>query len=226
MEKKLPPKELIIAAFCGGTVTSLFELANMLSSHENIIDIYFWAGALIAGIIGVLGLFVSQAKDIGGAITSGVAAPQLLGGMAKITPTVISLLLSPIITPIYAGEEKIDSVEITTIVEKGKIYEIKPLRDTGKTILIRDTMTFMVPKGDMVLYKNGVKKAQFKINTDTTHTEETIIKINTTTQTKKPDDHKKPTFRLLRGVFGHVFRKETITEKKVEINIEQKPITE
>ncbi len=63
---KLPAKELIIAAYCGGIITSLLELANMLASraHDEIFDPYFWVGALVAGIIGVLGLFVSQTKDI------------------------------------------------------------------------------------------------------------------------------------------------------------------
>ena len=72
---KLPPKELIFFAFIGGIVLSLLELANILASRQNIFDLYFWGGAFVAGLIGIVGLFVSQTKDIGGAISAGIMAP-------------------------------------------------------------------------------------------------------------------------------------------------------
>ncbi len=101
---------------------------------------------LVAGIIGVLGLFISQAKDIGGAVTSGVAAPQLLSGIAKATPIVSSLIFSPFVSTTYAQEPSNDSIEIVTIVEGTEhILELKSV-DSKKSHFLKDTTIYQSKK--------------------------------------------------------------------------------
>ncbi len=221
---KLPAKELIIAAFCGGIVTSLLELANMLASraHDEIFDPYFWVGFIVAGIIGVLGLFVSQAKDLGGAITSGVAAPQLLGGLGKVAPTVVSLLFAPLNTPVYAGEDFQDSITVKTIVEGNyKVLEIRPVNSTQKGVLIRDTMTVKLPTGDLEIYGDDHEGIQFCIDKDTVNEKEVVVRIRATDHVVQKEQHH-PIQRILRGAFGH--RKEKKKTKKLELTVEEKPI--
>jgi hypothetical protein len=91
---KFPSKELIISAFLGGIVLSLLEMMNACFNHKNIFDLYFFGGMFFAGILGIFGLLVSQTRDIGGAVTAGIAAPQLIGGMAKVGGIVQTTLLA------------------------------------------------------------------------------------------------------------------------------------
>jgi len=217
---KLPSKELIIAAFCGGTVVSLLELMNMFASHDNVFDPYFWGGMITAGIIGVLGLFISQAKDIGGAITSGIAAPQLLGGMVKAVPVMVSIL-SMHAAPIYA--DNTDSIKVTTIIEGTyKILEIKSL-NTNKGLLLRDTMIIKLPTEDSLeIIGDQYQGIKFSIRKDTVD-KEILIRIKPSDQyiSLKNTD---PVQSLLRGAFGHIFRKEKTQIQKLELSIEEKLI--
>lgn len=217
---KLPPKELIIASFCGGITMSLLELMNMFAAHENVFDPYFWGGAFIAGLVGIIGLFVSRAKDIGGAITSGIAAPQILGGMTKIVPTTLALI-SLHASPSYANMS--DSISVTTIVEGTyKVLEIKPI-NSNRGILLRDTTIIKIPINDSLeIIGDQYETIHFSLNKDTVKNEETILKIKATNDFFI--QRANPVERFLRGAFGHSHRKEKI--KKLELSIEKKIIEE
>jgi len=99
-------REVIIGGFIGGSVMSLFELLNIISVKDPI-DIYFFIGMVVAGIIGIIGTVISSAKDIKSAITAGIAAPTLLGGAIKSAPIVTSACISLMGSPVYADSSNI-----------------------------------------------------------------------------------------------------------------------
>lgn len=74
---------LFIVAFFGGTALSLLELMEMCFHNPQDINIFFFGGMTIAGIIGIGGFLIGGNENIRSAFLSGVAAPQVLGGMVK-----------------------------------------------------------------------------------------------------------------------------------------------
>lgn len=223
-EIKFPSKELILCAFLGGTAMSLLELMNMFVERENVLDPYFYGGMLIAGLIGIFGLLLSQAKDIGGAITAGIAAPQVLGGLTKVAPTVAALLTAPIGTA-YAEDifQMPDSLEITTIVVgEHRLIEIKPL-NSRKGLLLRDTTYIKVPAGDTLeIVGDQYEAIRFCLKKSNKDREITIrIRVK-----KEKITHKQlnePAFdRLLRGMFGNSHRKGKKHFQRLELSIEEK----
>jgi len=228
-EIKLPAKELILFAFIGGIVLSLLELANMLASHQNIFDLYFWGGMIIAGLIGVIGLLLSQTKDIGGAITAGIAAPQLLGGITNIAPTVVTFLFNSIVTPVYAQTDTTqmmenDSIEIV-IVLKGS-NEILELSTQQYTNFIKDTTIMKIHK-DEQLSISGKNVDDIKINfedelnrvaNDTA--KQYIVNVNVVEYVSQQNQQVQNKNSFLRGVLGHKYRKKPQVKHKLEVKIE------
>ena len=102
IDRKAPMWQFLLASFCGGMLLSALELFHMFTRKEAP-DIYFFGGMIMAGIIGMAGPFLSRVSDIGGALTSGIAAPQLLGSIGKAATGVAqaSVWTSP--TLFYAG---------------------------------------------------------------------------------------------------------------------------
>jgi len=107
--------QLILSAFIGGIVLSLIELTNMFKQKESP-DIFFFGGLLIAGIIGIVGYFMTGANDVRTAFVSGVSAPQLLGGIVKIGSAgaqAVSLLFAPMNA--YAQTPTVDTVNVLVL---------------------------------------------------------------------------------------------------------------
>lgn len=222
-EIKFPSKEIIICAFLGGIVVPLLELMNMFVSRENVLDPYFYGGMLIAGVIGIIGLLVSQVKDIGGAIAAGIAAPQVLGSLTKVGPTVVALLTAPIGTAYAQGDTipVLDSLEITTIVEGTyKVLEIKPL-NSRRGILLRDTTVVKVPAGDSLEIIGEGDAVHFYLDKNTGNKKITI-KIKVREQIVQQEQSSLN--RMFRGVFGNSHRKEPAIIQRLELSIEEKPI--
>jgi hypothetical protein len=152
LKNLIPSIELTLAAFAGGMVLSLLELMNMCTHHENISDPLFYMGMLIAGILGILGMIISRAKDIGGAVTSGIAAPQLLAGIAKTGVVQAALMLN---SPVYAQPAPYmpakDSISVTIVSESdNKILQVQPVHDTTKYFL-NDTLRMRVPSNESIV---------------------------------------------------------------------------
>jgi len=113
-DAKVPVWGLLLAAFGGGIVLQLAELASMFKLHQSA-DFYFFGGMLVAGVMGVGGLFLTGATSIRSAIAAGVSAPQLLGGVIKAVPTT-ALMIQSAFTPIYAQPvQPMDSVTVMVI---------------------------------------------------------------------------------------------------------------
>lgn len=224
-EIKFPPKELLLCAFLGGMSMSLLELANMFAEHDNVLDPFFYGGMLIAGLIGVFGLLLSQAKDIGGAITAGIAAPQVLGGLTKVAPTVAVLLTSPVGTA-YADDtiQMPDSLVITTIViGEHRLIEMRPL-NSKKGLLLRDTTIVKMPAGDSLeIIGDQYEAIHFFLEKSRKNREITVVVRVREEKIMHQQQQNEPALnRVLRGVFGNSHRKEKKCFQRLELSIEEK----
>ena len=103
-------REVLIGGFIGGTVISLLELATTLKEGDyHLISIFFFIGAIISGIIGVVGTLIVSPNDLRNAISAGVAAPSLLGGLLQsgVATTTTALMLSIVSPEAYADTTSI-----------------------------------------------------------------------------------------------------------------------
>lgn len=206
---KFPQKELIFFAFVGGIVLPLLELSHMLASRENALDPYFWAGMLVAGIIGIIGLFFSQTKDIGGAIATGMCAPQLLSGITKVGPTVTSLLIGSFTTPVYAQPITQDSIHVLVIVEdSNKVIEVV---SQEQLFLVKDTIHLKIPAQDTLLV-SGSDLDTITLNKFDS-TKDYTIKVNIVEEKQVSQNN------FLRGIFGNSYRKDSTTKQKLDVQI-------
>lgn len=203
---------------------SLLELLNMLSTKEGMGDIYFYSGMVVAGVIGIIGLFVSQAKDIGGAITSGIAAPQLLGGLAKSATNigsqtaafgktaeiVLCFLMAPFGGDAYAATP--DSVTIKTVVKSQHALEVKT---NGRSQYVKDTTDIKVAADDTLnIEGQKVSVADYTVDKNKGAMMVTIEKKNRVVVSKKG--------QLLRGLFGHQeVYPATAQRQDVQIQVQQ-----
>lgn len=207
---KFPQKELIISAFCGGMILSLLELANMCAKHENIFDVYFYIGMFVAGVIGIFGLLLSQTKDIGGAITAGMAAPQLLAGLTK-TGNVVNAAALAIMGTVYAQDIN-DTLIVQVVLEnKNEIYQIKTTND--QFFDVNDSLTFSLPRNDAIIVSSNGTTSElitFKdVNVDTI-----TLEINYRRQIMQQQRSKS----ILRGLFAQQYVQEQTEPDKIEIN--------
>lgn len=204
---KFPQKELLISAFCGGTILSFLELANMCVKHENIFDVYFYIGMFVAGIIGIFGLLLSQTKDIGGAITAGMAAPQILAGLAK-TGSTIKVASFSLLSTVYA--QNVDSINILTVIENNQdIYEIKV--SDGRVIPITDSTVFKLSRNESIMIFSDDVSSDF-ITFDDVDSNHVTLQIN----------HRKPILQkqgqsFLRGIFAQQYVAKDATKGKIEV---------
>ncbi len=229
-EIKLPQKELILFAFIGGIIISLLELTHMLANRENVFDPFFWGGAIVAGLIGVIGLLLSQTKDIGGAITAGMAAPQLLSGITNVAPAAMTFIFNSIVTPVYAQDDvqmlqQPDSIEIVVIVEgTNKILELNSgpnqsfVKDTAHLKIQKDEK-FSISGDNMEDVNISFDDALTNVAKDTS--KEYIVKVNVVEYV--PQQKRQQSF--LRGLLGHGQRKKPQAKQKLEVKVEEKDST-
>lgn len=206
---KFPQKELIISAFSGGMILSLLELANMCVKHENILDPYFYVGMLIAGIIGVFGLLLSQTKDIGGAITAGMAAPQLLAGLSKAGSVVKAAAL--IVTGVVYAQNVTDTLIIRIALEnQNEVYQVKTT--SGQIFDVKDSLVFSLSRNDaIIISSNGITSdlITFKdISVDTI-----TLEIDYRRQIVQQQRSKS----LLRGLFAQQYVQEQVEHDRIEV---------
>lgn len=141
--------QLIVAAFCGGMCLPLSELMGMIS-HKEAVDLFFFAGMLIAGVIGVGGFFAAGAANTRSAFVAGVSAPQLLGGLAKAVPAgakALSFVLAGQIAFAQVPQAG-DSVKVLLTVEGVDSVRV---RVGSKSVMIGDTARLTLRVGDSVV---------------------------------------------------------------------------
>jgi len=208
-EIKLPAKELIISAFFGGMVLSVLELMNACFRHENIFDPYFFGGMAFAGLLGVFGLFISQTKDIGGAITAGIAAPQLIGGIAKTGGAVTSAALSIFMgSTLYA--QNADSIVVTTFIESKNTLRVET--SEGKSFFVQDSMKFKLARNETIVIKDENTTSDI-INFNDMEKDSVILELNSR---KFIVQEKSQNF--FRGLFAQQYvQKKQTDENKIEV---------
>jgi hypothetical protein len=160
---------LVLVAFFGGSCLSLSELMNMFSKHQSA-DLFFFGGMFIAGVMGIAAYIIAGAENLKTAFLSGVAAPQLLGGVLKAGAsgaTVVGMLMSSMTPSAYAQgpidstkvyvDSKIDeALKITT--QDGKVYELKdtltlPSSNTSAVVSGTDFSQEIIISGAEVIVK-------------------------------------------------------------------------
>lgn len=223
-EIKFPQKELIISAFFGGMVLSMLELMNMLFNKE-MVDGYYLGGMFVAGILGVFGLLVSQTKDLGGAITAGIAAPQILGGFAKTTGVVKSVtffFLSLSGGEAYAMEEpekvlSTDSVYVVAVAEKSdEILEII-CNDSKVNYYLKDKIIFRVPKNEEIIVSS--REAYMPVTFENLSKDTILMTVKVLE--RKPQIQQARSSKVFRGIFAQEVHKEEVANKQAELEPEE-----
>lgn len=213
---------------------SLLELLNMLTSKESMGDVYFYLGMFVAGLVGVIGLLVSQSRDIGGAITSGIAAPQLLGGLAKTATgaatqtgalfnaaeVVLCFLLAPFGGDAYAQEPvqmvQPDSVVVKTVVKSEHALEVKT--KSGGKQYVKDTLELKVAADDTIhIEGQSVPVSEYTVQKNGKAMMVTVEKKNRVVKSRKGS--------LLRGMFGHQ-EIHPAQQQQQQINVQAQQIQE
>jgi hypothetical protein len=103
--KNILNKEVILGGFLGGCLISLLELAYTVRAGDyQLVTVYFFIGCIASGFIGVVGTFMSNARDFRNAISAGIAAPSVLGSMIQsgVAKAATVAALSIFGTPAYA----------------------------------------------------------------------------------------------------------------------------
>lgn len=132
----LPKKiDVLIAAFCGGTALSWLELLRILIHNPQDLNIYFFAGMFVAGIIGLgVSFFIKGDTARDSAFFTGIAAPQLLGATISAGTTITSIAFHfSLISLAYAQPPD-------TIVTDSTKIEIT-VKGTNEPIIIQDMNT-------------------------------------------------------------------------------------
>ena len=111
--------DVLLAAFCGGMALSVLELLNILTQHPQNLNIYFFAGMIVAGCIGLgVSFFLKGDTSKDSAFFTGIAAPQLLGAIVKTgsTATQVAFFSQLSFLPMaYAGTTDVVIEDSTTI---------------------------------------------------------------------------------------------------------------
>ena len=107
-------KDLLLGGFVGGIVISLLELATTLKAGDfHLVTVFFFIGCFISGIIGVIGSLMISPNDFRNAVSAGVAAPSLLGGMLQsgVATTTTAFMLNVVSPPVFADTSAVlDSI--------------------------------------------------------------------------------------------------------------------
>ena len=136
-------KEVLIGGFVGGAAMSLLELATALKSGDfQLVSIFFFIGCLASGAIGIVGSLMVGPKDFRNAVSAGIAAPSLLGGLvgSGVATTVVVALLNTVQPAVYAEDaiplnrDKVTVGSIVGVETDGTITLHKPLPEPSKVI--------------------------------------------------------------------------------------------
>lgn len=153
-----PLWQMLIAAFCGGICLSLAELMGMLKAKEAI-DLYFFGGMIVAGILGIGGYFIAGPANVRSAVAAGISAPQLLAGFLKAVPVATQALALTVATAVAQPPVTHDSVSVTVVVV-GTQDTLRLVGQDGKVHLVADTTQLRIPRSDtMTVSGFGFKNA-------------------------------------------------------------------
>jgi len=201
------PWQLVISAFCGGICLSLSELMGMLS-HKEAVDIYFFAGMLVAGLIGIGGFFAVGASGVRSAFAAGVSAPQIIGGLAKAVPAGAKALSTMLIVsqPLYAqtvahhDSLKVDSARVIVVLDGLDSLQVR----AGNTIHVVGNGTVLkLPKNDTVTVSGEDIQSQ---KTVVGTAKNQVLRIGT----------EQPKANFFRGVFAQ----KTAAKHVISVNVE------
>lgn len=211
---------LFIAAFFGGTALTWLELMNIFFHHPEDLNIYFFGGMFVAGVIGLgVSRIIAGDTNIRSAFLTGVAAPQILGGIIK-TGTVVSTNIAFSLLPlIYAGPPPVleDSTKIEiTVKGTNELVTIQDM-NTDQEYIITPNQPIKIPYSDSLEIKSHNAEGK-KIN---------ITKDYIVDNTKKLDVIIIPKYRT-RGIFRGLFAQqytahESLTKKITVKEIKQEP---
>jgi len=96
---------LYLMAFLGGTCLQWIQLADMLKTTPENINVYFFCAMIVAGILGIFAFIVGGNEHYtkSGCFLIGMSAPQLLGGVIKTGTIVTPQAAAPAVTQFLAG---------------------------------------------------------------------------------------------------------------------------
>lgn len=141
---------IILSAFFGGTTLSLLDLA----SNPTGISFHFMIGAVAAGLVGIGGYIVAGNTHPRSAFVSGIAGPNIIGGLLKAGTTVVEYMLPIAIVPIVLAGDMPEANNNTNRIElniegtnnKVKVTDIH----TGKVYLIDSNNPITIPFSDLL----------------------------------------------------------------------------
>ena len=218
--KDLTWKVRLLLGFAGGTFFSWLQMAEKFKLHETP-DVYFFLGMLVAGVIGIFGVATSRARDMGGAIASGISAPQILGGGTKLIASApvkegVTWLLAPLLSIATAQPLETvkvdDSVHVKAIVTgTDQALKLKSL-DDKQTYLMADTIEFSIKKQDSM----AILGAAFPVKLIEIPANEDSITINVKVQ---HEVSRKNTF--FEGLFAQHYRHKKEVLRKMEVEVKK-----
>lgn len=189
---KVPMWALIVAAFSGGIVLQMAELMGMMHHHEAA-DIFFFGGMLVAGAMGIGGLFLAGATSVRSAVSAGISAPQLLGGIMKAVPAT-AMMLNNMVAPVYAQLTTVDSVKVTVEVESTLTGVTISTMDGSWLVQVQDGMKLTIPLVDSLRATTEGASVVFPLRVDSADFRNTL-RITTQHSTNGPGS-------FLRGLLG------------------------
>lgn len=172
---KLPKKiGLFAAAFSGGTALSWLELMNMFFHRPQDLNVYFFGGMFIAGLIGFgVSVIIAGDTNIRSAFLTGVAAPQILGGIIKtgtIVTSVAFIFQLSFIPQAYAKDNESIITDSTKIeINLKSAQDPVTIRDihTKKEYRVLPGEQIIIPYSDSLEIESyGAKTQKVKIDKD------------------------------------------------------------
>jgi len=211
-------------AFLGGTCLSLVELADLIKHNPHDINIYFFAGLILAGIFGCFALILAGNDKVDRKISFmiGMSAPQIIGGVIKGGSIAKSTAFFGLLaSPVYAAE-----VPTSIMPDTNEI--IVTVKGTNEKVTIVDeetdkeyTATYEEP---VVIPRSG------KYSIKTKNASGKVIDINegySVDSTKQLDIiviKKRRTLSVFQGLFsaqhknhGAITQKITVQEKNIPV---------
>ena len=191
---------LLLAAFFGGICLSLSELMQMLTAHEGL-DLYFFGGMFVAGLMGIGAFILAGADKIKTAFTSGVAAPQLLGGLVKAGTAGVKAASVFAISTVYA--QGVDSTKVNIQLNGVEQEVMLQSLDGRQSYPVSDSCVIVVPNQDsMVIVGVGFVPQKVKVN----YGNDTQLKISI-----EPSKN-----GFVRGLFAQQFKESKLEKFRVE----------
>jgi hypothetical protein len=110
-------KEVIAGGFVGGMAMSLLELAVTVQDGEfHLVSVFFIIGCIASGSVGVIGTLMVNPSDFRNAVSAGIAAPSLLGGLihSGVATTTTVVAMSLFAPSVHAQDIVLDSTAPAT----------------------------------------------------------------------------------------------------------------